>query len=733
MTDRLSRFLAAMLPRLLLALAMASGLLVQSATAATPPAASAHGHGAAMLTRPLIEGAMLPRTIMAHAAHAGSPPRLHSSRLTTRPARSVPSAGRLVPAASSGVDTREPALGAATSPTTSTASLTLSVPIAAYGQTLKVTGAGFGASERVALSWDSVIARASSIVTASASGSFSTSLRVPLLVAGLHTLYAKGQSSGRVASAPFTMGGSVYLSKASSPPGGQVVMVGVGFGISETVTAYWASRYGLLLGRTTTYGDGIFVRANAITFTVPLSPTGRYALVVVGQHSGNTVIVPFAVTTPLTPTATPTPTALSTNTPTALSTNTPTITPTSTLPPPTDTPTNTPTTTPTNTATNTPTDTPTNTATATDTPTTLPTDTPTNTPIPTDTPTNTATDTPTNTATDTPTNTATPTPTRIVYTPSITLSPSSGSPGTTVGVSGVGFQPNEAVNLYFCGTYIGGGYADGAGYLGASFIVPNGYSNYTVCTVLAVGASSGASATTAFEVYYAPSLRLNPTSEPPGYDVGVSGTGFEAGEVVDLYFNGIYVWSLNVDSTGSVNAAFAVPYLCYCAGNVPVQLIGKTSGASAQVTFYYYTNTLNLTVSPTSGGAGTSVTGYGGGYEPLETVNVYFNGILVWAGLADLLGNVNSIAFNVPNICDFCSGTVPIQAIGQTSGLVGPAANFYYSYGCCRPGRHTPAAQVPAATPYRSLSAIRVTLLGPLALLRRISGAPPSTKEGKHV
>lgn len=239
-------------------------VLAQSASAAAPRTLSLAGHGTATLARPPITGARLPRIVMTQAAHAWSPlpllPRLESGRLTSWRMRVVPHAAHLVPDAHGGVDRQEPVLGAATSPTTSTASLSLNVPAAVYGQPLKVTGTGFGASERVALSWDSPVARASAGVTASASGGFITGLRVPLLIAGQHTLYATGQRSGAIASAPFTIASSAYLSKASSPTGGQVTLVGVGFGSRETVAAYWAKggrlRVGLLLQRGQCGGRG---------------------------------------------------------------------------------------------------------------------------------------------------------------------------------------------------------------------------------------------------------------------------------------------------------------------------------------------------------------------------------------------------------------------------------------------------------------------------------------------
>lgn len=199
----------------------------------------------------------------------------------------------------------------------------------------------------------------------------------------------------------------------------------------------------------------------------------------------------------------------------------------------------------------------------------------------------------------------------------------------------------------------------------------------------------------------------------------------------DFYFNGVNVGAAGADSNGILNGSFTEPYLCYCTGNVPVQAIGASRGASASATFYYYTNMTNIYMAPTSGGAGTFVAVFGGGFEPYEPVIVYFNGNSVTTGYADGLGNLTA-NFNVPNICDFCSGTVPVWAVGQTSGLASPSATFNYSYACCRPGRHVPATQVPAVSPDQRLHVTGVALPRPRVRTRRISGVPPSTKGDIH-
>lgn len=126
-----------------------------------------------------------------------------------------------------------------------------------------------------------------------------------------------------------------------------------------------------------------------------------------GSSGTSETITLEVISTPVTPTPTPTITETPTNTPTLTISETPTNTPTPTI---SETPTNTPTPTVSETPANTPTptesETPTPTPTVSETPTNTPT--PTVTETPTNTPTSTVTETPTQTPSETPTNTPTP-------------------------------------------------------------------------------------------------------------------------------------------------------------------------------------------------------------------------------------------------------------------------------------------------------------------------------------
>lgn len=73
------------------------------------------------------------------------------------------------------------------------------------------------------------------------------------------------------------------------------MLAGFGFGARETVKAYWEPGNIPLdpsSGVSTTL-QGTFSGASAITFTVPLSPTGTYEVVAVGQRSHAVAVSAF--------------------------------------------------------------------------------------------------------------------------------------------------------------------------------------------------------------------------------------------------------------------------------------------------------------------------------------------------------------------------------------------------------------------------------------------------------
>jgi hypothetical protein len=156
-----------------------------------------------------------------------------------------------------------------------------------------------------------------------------------------------------------------------------------------------------------------------------------------------------------------------------------------------------------------------------------------------------------------------------------------------------------------------------------------------------------------------PALTLSTQQAPAGTSVGATGINFAAGDTVQLQFNGAQVDSQQTDTTGTVNFEFSVPQLAN--GQYPVVATGRTRG----------TATVNFTISGTSlslssqdGPPGTSVTATGTGFQPGETVQVFFNGAQVGTPLADTTGTFRT-TFTIPSLPN---GSYQADAKGQSSG-----------------------------------------------------------------
>jgi hypothetical protein len=118
---------------------------------------------------------------------------------------------------------------------------------------------------------------------------------------------------------------------------------------------------------------------------------------------------------------------------------------------------------------------------------------------------------------------------------SLSLSQSSGSPGTKLTVSGSGFAPAETVNIYVHGT--GFPPLHTMTDAGGSFTITarEGQAPYGPMDIYAVGQSSGKLGAAA--LFVTPGLIMNPMTGVPGGTTNVEGLGFGAGESVAMYWN----------------------------------------------------------------------------------------------------------------------------------------------------------------------------------------------------
>ncbi|HMK62336.1 MAG TPA: IPT/TIG domain-containing protein, partial [Acidimicrobiales bacterium] len=241
----------------------------------------------------------------------------------------------------------------------------------------------------------------------------------------------------------------------------------------------------------------------------------------------------------------------------------------------------------------------------------------------------------------------------------ITLSPTTGPVGTVVTISGTGFTAGGTINhssgVTFDGTNVSIGAANvtvaSNGTWSATFTVPNAANGSQTVTATD---SSGVNASTTYSVTAA--VTLSPTSGPVGTSVTVSGTGYTAGGTIN-HSSGVTIDGTNVSigasnvtvgANGTWSASFTVPSVPYGA-----QTVTATDSSSVWASTVF--DVAAITLSPTSGTVGTSVTISGSGFTPggtiSQTTGVTFGGSDVTLNASQTVSSTGtwSATFTVPN------------------------------------------------------------------------------------
>jgi uncharacterized protein YjbI with pentapeptide repeats len=245
---------------------------------------------------------------------------------------------------------------------------------------------------------------------------------------------------------------------------------------------------------------------------------------------------------------------------------------------------------------------------------------------------------------------------------SISLSATSGPAGSTVVVTGTGFSPQDAsatitfgdaaVSATGC-TIVAGSLAP------CTFTVPTDAPG--LYTVAATG-TTGDTGSTSFKVTVA-SVSLFPSSGPSGLVIAVSGSGFSTEDTtMTLTFNGTPGYACAA-SGGYLLCSTPVPALA--TGSYPVTVTGGTGdSASAQFTV----TVPAITLSPSSGPVGTSVTVTGSGYPDVaDFAAVTFGSVAVVS--LDPAGTSSCPVSNAGAIS--CTFVVPNGATGPATVTVG--------------------------------------------------------------
>ncbi len=229
--------------------------------------------------------------------------------------------------------------------------------------------------------------------------------------------------------------------------------------------------------------------------------------------------------------------------------------------------------------------------------------------------------------------------------------------------SATGFEAGETVSIAYGPALpprlAGRCTADSTGSCVVNFDAPGGQVGPT--TITAQGLTSGFRASAVFTETPGPaSLSLNPTSGPTGTAVTVTVAGFAASETVQLSFNGSVAGScVTRSSTGECFVTVVVPSVS--AGNYDVSATDAT-GLNASATF---TVIQSVSLSPSAGPAGTTLSATAAGFEAGETVDVSYDSSSVGSCIADQTGSC-PVSFTVPSEPE---GPYSVAATGTTSGL----------------------------------------------------------------
>jgi hypothetical protein len=233
-------------------------------------------------------------------------------------------------------------------------------------------------------------------------------------------------------------------------------------------------------------------------------------------------------------------------------------------------------------------------------------------------------------------------------TPSITVTPTSAAPGTSITVTGHGFTALEsAITVTFDTAIMTSAVSAGAnGMWTASITVPEAAGGASH-VLDAYGANTTAASVTDLAFTIIPVFTLTPVTGPVGTSITAAGKGFAVSETgINITLDGVSVATAAAGANGSFTATFNLPDTTR--GAHVVDAYGATT-AAASVADLSFTATSGLSVNPVTGPAGTPITVTGTGFMASES------GIVVILGTRTVKDGITADArgrwtatFNLP-------------------------------------------------------------------------------------
>lgn len=267
----------------------------------------------------------------------------------------------------------------------------------------------------------------------------------------------------------------------------------------------------------------------------------------------------------------------------------------------------------------------------------------------------------------------------------ITLTPNSGTGGSTVAVTGHGFRANrtsEQLAFTFHGTSVTARNCttDGHGVInsGCEFTVPNttGGSKNVVVRDLPEDGQRAAEAT--YTVNITASMTLTPDNGPAGTLVTATGGGWTANATADdgpvLTMGGEHLTRCATTSAGALTA---------CTFRIPAQAPGLNTVDAVDGTNPFNRISRSLGIAATSislssgtGGSGSDVTINGTGFRRDAEAQILFDGVVVGTCRADVYGAFSACPFTVPG--SPTKGVKPVVVRDLPSGNLQRSASADY-------------------------------------------------------
>jgi hypothetical protein len=275
--------------------------------------------------------------------------------------------------------------------------------------------------------------------------------------------------------------------------------------------------------------------------------------------------------------------------------------------------------------------------------------------------------------------------------PSIQANPSQGRVGTQISITGSGFTPGGrvGVNLGSASSIVS---ADGSGGIFTTLNAPN--LNAGQYNIQAGDQETGYVAYAAFTIL--PSvfaITVKPNAGQPGQPVTITGTGFTPGGIVTLTFDSISIGTTTASSSGSINYQATIPAspvgdhtitakdtqtgsttatFTMRQGSGPTETPNVTPSGSTtpppseSPTATPPTSQGTISLTPSQGKIGSTVTVSGYGFTPNSLITINIGGNPVAQPYSDGNGRINGASFTIP--ATIAVGSYSVSAYDTTTG-----------------------------------------------------------------